>query len=160
MSVLIHKSIAKSITGSTAVEIARSLERLVREGRLRPGALLPTVRELAGRLGTSPGTVASAYRSLGRRGVLLAEGRRGTRIAGSPLLRTRIEAPVPEGVRDLASGNPAPALLPPLGPVLRRIDAAHHLYGQPNPVPELLTLVARELAADGIPAGSLAVVSG
>jgi DNA-binding transcriptional MocR family regulator len=156
MSVLIHKS----ITGSTAVEIARSLERLVREGRLAPGVRLPTVRELALRLGTSPGTVASAYRSLGRRGVVLAAGRRGTRVAGAPLLRTRIEAPVPKGVRDLASGNPDRALLPPLGPALRRIDAAHHLYGEPNPVPELLARVADELAADGIPAGALAVVSG
>jgi len=132
----------------------------VREGRLLPGARLPTVRDLAGRLGVCPATVASAYRSLGGRGVVLAAGRRGTRVAGTPALRTRIEAPVPEGVRDLASGNPDPALLPALGPALRRIDAAHHLYGQPNPVPELLTLVARELAADGIPTDSLAVVSG
>jgi len=156
MSVLIHKS----ITGSTAVEIARSLERALREGRLPPGARLPTVRDLAQRLGTSPATVASAYRSLGRRGLVLAAGRRGTRVAEAPLLRTRIEAPVPEGVRDLASGNPDPALLPPLGPALRRIDAAHHLYGQPNPVPELLARAARELAADGIPSGALVVVSG
>jgi DNA-binding transcriptional MocR family regulator len=156
MNVLIHKS----ITGRTAVEIARSLERAVRVGRLRPGARLPTVRALARHLGTSPATVASAYRSLGRRGLVLAAGRRGTRVAGAPPLRTRIDAPVPEGVRDLASGNPDAALLPPLGPALRRIDPAHHLYGQPNPVPELATLVARELAADGIPAGPLAVVSG
>ncbi len=150
----------KSITGSSAVEIAHSVERAVREGRLAPGGRLPTVRALARALGVSPTTVAAAYRGLRSRGVLLAAGRRGTRVAGAPPLRTRIGAPLPEGVRDLASGNPDPGLLPDLGPALRRIEARHHLYGAPNPVPELLRRVARELAADGIPAGALAVVSG
>jgi len=156
MSVLIHKS----ITGSSAVEIARSVERAVREGRVAPGGRLPTVRALARALGVSPTTVAAAYRSLRGRGVLLAAGRRGTRVAGAPPLRTRIGAPLPRGVRDLASGNPDGALLPDLGPALRRIDARHHLYGAPNPIPELLRRIARELAADGIPAGPLVVVSG
>src|SRR5512145_1190145 len=110
MSVLEHKS----ITGSSAVEIARSVERAVAEGRLPAGAQLPTVRGLARRLGVSPTTVAAAYRSLRGRGVLVAAGRRGTRIAGAPPLRTRIGAPVPAGVLDLARGNPDPALLPDL----------------------------------------------
>ncbi len=156
MNVLVHHS----IKGSTAVEIARSVEQAVREERLPPGYRLPTVRGLAGRLGVSPATVASAYRSLRGRGVIATAGRRGTRIAAAPPLRTRIEAPVPAGVLDLASGNPDPALLPPLAPALHRIDARHHLYGEPNPVPELLARAARELAADGIPAGAVAVVSG
>src|SRR5262245_14459387 len=152
--------VRKSITGSSAVEIAHSVERAVREGRLAPGGRLPTVRALARALGVSPTTVAAAYRSLRGRGVLLAAGRRGTRVAGAPPLRTRIGAPLPEGVHDLASGNPDPALLPELGPALRRIEARHHLYGAPNPVPELLRRVSRELAADGIPGGALAVCSG
>jgi DNA-binding transcriptional MocR family regulator len=150
----------KSITGSSAVEIARSVERAVGQGRLAPGDRLPTVRALARALGVSPTTVGAAYRGLRARGVLLAAGRRGTRVAGAPPLRTRIGAPVPQGVRDLASGNPDPALLPPLGPALRRTPARHHLYGAPNPVPDLLRRVARELAADGIPPGRLGVVSG
>jgi len=148
------------ITGSSAVEIAGSVERAVGEGRLLPGDRLPTVRALAAALGVSPTTVAAAYRGLRGRGVLLAAGRRGTRVAGAPPLRTRIGAPVPQGVLDLASGNPDPELLPALGPALRRISARHHLYGAPNPVPELLRRVARELRADGIPGGRLAVVSG
>jgi DNA-binding transcriptional MocR family regulator len=152
--------IQKSITGSRAVEIARSVERGVREGRLAPGARLPTVRALARALGVSPATTAAAYRRLRARGILLAEGRRGSRIAVEPPLRTRIGAALPRGVLDLASGNPDPRLLPDLAPALRRVDARHHLYGAPNPVPELLRRVARELARDGVPRGPLAVCSG
>src|SRR5262245_34908714 len=152
--------IQKYIRGRTAVVVARSVERAVREGRLPAGARLPTVRGLARRLGVSPTTVAAAYRSLRGRGVLLAAGRRGTRVAEAPPLRTRPAAPLAAGLQDLASGNPDPALLPPLGPALRRIEAAHHLYGEPHPVPELLRLVAREFAADGIPAGAPLAVSG
>ena len=152
--------IHKSITGSSAVEIAASVERAVREGRLAPGAALPTVRGLAQRLGVSPTTVAAAYRGLRGRGLLLAAGRRGTRVAATPPLRTRPAAPVPAGVLDLASGNPDPALLPPLAPALRRIEARHHLYGEPHPLPQLLGQVAREFAADGIPAPAPLPVSG
>ena len=69
----------------------------MREGRLVAGDRLPTVRALAVSLGVSPTTVAGAYRSLRRRGVVVAEGRRGTRVAAGPPLRTRMVAPVPEG---------------------------------------------------------------
>jgi DNA-binding transcriptional MocR family regulator len=149
-----------SITGATAVEIGRSVERALREGRLRAGDRLPTVRALAVALAVSPGTVAAAYLGLRGRGIAVGEGRRGTRIAGAPALRARAAAPVPAGVLDLASGNPDPALLPPLGPALRAVAPAHYLYGEPNPVPELLRLAARTLGADGIAAESVAVVSG
>src|SRR5215468_623415 len=142
------------IRGRTAVEVARSVERAVSEGRLPAGARLPTVRALARHLGVSPTTVAAAYRGLRGRGVLLAARRRGTRVAEAPPLRTRPAAPVAAGVRDLASGNPDPALLPALGPALRRVRARHHLYGEPHPLPELLRLVARGFAADGIPAAA------
>ena len=156
MNDLLHKY----IPGRSAVEIARGVERAVREGRLPPGAPLPTVRGLARALRVSPTTVAAAYRRLRGRGVLLAAGRRGTRVAEAPPLRTRPAAPIAAGVQDLASGNPDPALLPPLGPALRRIDARHHLYGEPHPVPELLRQVARDFAADGIPAEAPLAVSG
>src|SRR5262245_8864765 len=146
--------IQKYIRGRTAVEVARSVERAVREGRLPAGARLPTVRALARHLGVSPTTVAAAYRGLRGRGVLLAARRRGTRVAEAPPLRTRPAAPVAAGVRDLASGNPDPALLPALGPALRRVRARHHLYGEPPPLPQPLTLRARRCAADGVPAAA------
>jgi DNA-binding transcriptional MocR family regulator len=156
MNVLRHHS----ITGANAVEVGRSVERAVREGRLRAGDRLPTVRALASALALAPGTVAAAYRGLRARGIAVGDGRRGTRIAGAPALRARPAAPVPAGALDLASGNPDPALLPPLGPALRAIEPAHYLYGEPSPVPELLRVAARGFEADGIAATSLAVVSG
>jgi DNA-binding transcriptional regulator YhcF (GntR family) len=50
----------------------------VRDGRLSPGARLPTVRELAGQMGLAVNTVARAYRELETAGVLETRGRFGT----------------------------------------------------------------------------------
>src|SRR5437764_14756268 len=119
-----------TITGSTAREIASSAETAIREGLLESGDPLPTVRELARGLGTSPATVNSAYRILRQRGLVVAEGRRGTRVAWRPPLRTALRpAPMPtapaageSGARDLTIGLPDLALLPPLAPALGRID--------------------------------------
>src|SRR2546421_11008766 len=76
------------MSGSTAREIAASAEAAIRERRLEAGDALPTVRALASTLGTSPATINSAYRILRERGLVIAEGRRGTRVARRPALRT------------------------------------------------------------------------
>jgi DNA-binding transcriptional regulator YhcF (GntR family) len=62
-------------------QIAEQIRSLVQRGELRSGALLPTVRQLAGDLGVAPNTVARAYADLQAEGWLVCEGRRGTRIA-------------------------------------------------------------------------------
>ena len=54
---------------------------LIERGDLKPGDLLPTVRQLAGDLGVAPNTVARAYGELQERGCLAGEGRRGTHVA-------------------------------------------------------------------------------
>ena len=118
------------------------------------------MRELAAALGVSPATVAAAYRDLGQRGLVSANRRRGTVVAGQPPLRLRGARPVPAGAVDLARGNPDPALLPPLGPVLASIDPAHKLYGGPAKLPRLAALAQAGFAADGIPAGDLAITGG
>jgi DNA-binding transcriptional MocR family regulator len=155
--------------GRTAAGISDSVEQEIREGRLRPGDTLPTVRNLAGELGISPGTVAAAYRTLRLRGMTLGDGRRGTRIAqGPPSPRgwsTATPLPVvPPGVRDLATGNPDPALLPDLRPHLRRLaadgPATGRLYGEPAQLPELAALARAQFVTDGIPAQALAVMDG
>jgi len=148
------------VRGRGSAEIAASIEAGVREGRLGPGAHLPTVRDLAAGLGVSPATVAAAYAALGRRGVVTARGRRGTQVADRPPLPVRPAPPLPAGVHDLATGNPDPALLPAVGPVLRRLDPGTRLYDEQPDLPALVETASAQLAGDGVPAGPVAVVSG
>jgi DNA-binding transcriptional MocR family regulator len=149
------------IGGRTANDLAASVEDAIRRGRLAPGAALPTVRALATRLGISPATVAAAYRGLQSRGLAAGQGRRGTRVAFRPPLSTpRSESDVPSDLRDLATGNPDPALLPPLRPALAALRLEQHLYNEPAQHRPLIELAARKLAADGIPSESLALVGG
>src|SRR5512142_3474619 len=117
------------ISGSSAVKIARSVEEAVAAGRIAAGASLPPVRTLSAHLGVSPATVASAYRLLQDRGLAFGDGRRGTRVRPAPPLATPDDLPLPPGVRDLASGNPDPALLPDVGKALRTIRVPPRVYG-------------------------------
>ena len=80
-------------------------------------------------------------------------------VASQPPLRVRGARPLPANVRDLASGNPDPGMLPPLGPALAALDPAHKLYGGPVKLERLVKLVRADFAADGI-AGDIAVVGG
>lgn len=148
------------LNGSTSVNIAASVEGAVSHGRLAAGALLPPVRTAAAQLGVSPATVAAAYRLLQDRGVVAADGRRGTRVRPAPPIAIPREVPVPAGVRDLADGNPDPALLPDADAALRRLGSVARLYGEELNDPKLLELAREQFRADGIAADSVAVVSG
>jgi DNA-binding transcriptional regulator YhcF (GntR family) len=53
----------------------------VRGGRLPPGTRLPTVRDLAARLGLAVNTVARAYRELESAGIVETRGRFGSFVA-------------------------------------------------------------------------------
>ncbi len=122
---------------------------------------MPAVRALADDLGVSPTTVAAAFRDLRSRGLLVTRSRSGAFVSWRPPVAGAVSAPAaPVGVRDLASGNPDPALLPDLAPVLRRIEPPRQLYGGEPFLPELVGPVGRELRRDGIAADELAVVSG
>jgi DNA-binding transcriptional MocR family regulator len=145
--------------GAGAATIAARIEAAIADGRLGAGQRLPTVRELASQLAVSPATIAAAYRTLRERGLVSANTRLGTRVASQPPLRVRGATPLPAGVRDLASGNPDPALLPPLEPALARLDPVHKLYGGPVKLPRLAELAREDFAADGI-IGDIAVAGG
>jgi DNA-binding transcriptional MocR family regulator len=145
--------------GAGAAAIAARIEAAIADGRLAPAERLPTVRELAAELEVSPATVAAAYRELRQRGLISANTRRGTVVASQPPLRVRGARPLPADARDLASGNPDPALLPPLGPALARIDTAHKLYGGPVNLARLVELAGAGFAADSI-VGDIAVAGG
>ena len=139
--------------------IAAALEEAVAGGDLAPAARLPTVRSLAADLGVSPTTVAAAYRALKLRGLVTTDGRRGTTVARQPPLRVRPARPLPHGVRDLWSGNPASALLPPLKRALAQVDPEHKLYSGPAKFADLADLATTDFRSDGI-RGDVAIVGG
>lgn len=118
-----------TITGSTAAEIADSVRALRERGLLLPGDALPPVRELASTLGINRNTAVAAYRQLAQAGLVVSRGRAGTIVTGG-------ESVAQEGVsdtvlRDVASGNPDPRLIPDPMPALTRIAGRPVLYGEP-----------------------------
>lgn len=148
------------IRGNTAVNIAQSVENAVRSGKILSGNKLPTVRKLADKLGVSPATVSAAYRILQSRGVILSQGRRGTRISYRPVHRCRAKCCIPKNARNLYDGNPDPALLPDLSPALQRIDSSPRLYGQSQHESDFIKLAAKDMKRCGIAVGEMCVVSG
>lgn len=149
------------IKGQGSNDIAASVEREIREGRLQPGARLPTVRTLAKQLHRSLGTVAAAYRMLQSRGVIVSDGRRGTIVRPAPPVFRSIGAlEIPPELQNLADGNPDPALLPNAAAALRKIPREPVLYGAPAHNPDLLEKAAKCFKADGIGWSAVAVVGG
>src|SRR5439155_3145558 len=151
---------ATAISGQTAREIGRSVETAIREGQVAPGGRLPTIRSLAATLGVSPMTVASAYRELRRRGLLTTAGRRGTQVSAQPPLPVAMDPLVPPGARDLATGNPDPALLPALTAALSRLDSRPRAHPWTGKLDALVDRAADHFAADGIEAPAVAVAAG
>jgi DNA-binding transcriptional MocR family regulator len=147
------------------VAIAADIEGAVSAGALAPGAELPPIRELAGQLGVNANTVAAAYRLLRERGAVETAGRRGTRVRDRPATTPRSlrGLAVPQGVRDLSTGNPDPALLPIAAAQLPRAGSPRRppvLYGEPAVSTELAEHARASLTADGVAAEHLAVTAG
>ncbi|MGW7253025.1 aminotransferase class I/II-fold pyridoxal phosphate-dependent enzyme [Streptomyces sp. NPDC054834] len=139
------------ISGATAKEIAASVERGVADGALGPGVALPPVRRLADGLGVSPGTVATAYKELRQRGIVVTRGRGGTVIASAPAVASRRPPKVPDGLRDLAGGHPDPGLLPALVPPSRLSPGARSHRSAPR-LERLEDAVRDWLGAEDVPA--------
>ncbi|MHA5053873.1 aminotransferase class I/II-fold pyridoxal phosphate-dependent enzyme [Streptomyces sp. SD15] len=154
------------IEGRRAADISASVERAVGSGDLAPGQLLPPMRELAEQLGVNPNTVAAAYRTLRERGVIETAGRRGSRVRSKPATTGReyIRVEVPDGVRNVADGNPDRTLLPGLAEAFaaaaEQSDLAPVMYGEAAVEPELARLARADLDADGVPDGPILVTSG
>ena len=62
------------------IQIADAIRQELLAGALRPGDLLPPVREMAERWACTPGTVQQAYKELARQGVVVSRSGQGTRI--------------------------------------------------------------------------------
>ena len=152
--------IQNRITGATAAEIANSIEQHAR--RADSDEQLPTIRELAATLRVSPVTVAAAYRLLHARGLAVSHGRRGTRLRArsAPHPPTLRSVGSTEGIVDLATGNPDPALLPSMDAAIRGLRADAHLYGEPAELRSLIAFATAEFEADGVPAAAVTVTSG
>jgi DNA-binding transcriptional MocR family regulator len=149
------------IRGAGAEAIAIDIEQAISAGALGPGAELPPIRELAGQLSVNANTVAAAYRLLRERGAVETAGRRGTRVLDRPAttLRSLRGLAIPQGVRDLSTGNPDPALLPIAAAQLSR-RRSPLLYGEPAISPELAEHAQASLNADGVSADHIAVTAG
>jgi DNA-binding transcriptional MocR family regulator len=118
------------ITGRSAAEIAASVRELIERGALRPGDALPSVRTLADELGVNRNTAVAAYRQLTLAGLVETRGRGGTRVTDrSPVPQ---EGFTPDSVlRDVATGNPDPSLIPDPTPALAGVAGPRVLYGEP-----------------------------
>jgi DNA-binding transcriptional MocR family regulator len=144
----------------TSRGIAEALEAAIADGCLEPGDALPSVRRLAAQLGTSPGTVASAFAELRRRGLLVTQDRSSTRVSPRPPIRTEAAFTPPPGVRDVSSGNPDPRLLPPLEWAWDAGPPPLQLYGAEPTFAPLLRWTGAEFERSGVDASEQVVVSG
>ncbi len=154
------------IDDRSARGIAAAVGRLISSGEIRPGTRLPTVRELAGALGTSPARVDAAWRALAGNGVVETQGRRGSfaRTAPQPTAPTRwwgLAGPVNQFKLDLSTGAPDELLLPHLDAAVSRSAERLSLSGyegQPV-VPELEQTLRARWRTQGEPE-RLTVVNG
>lgn len=63
------------------IQLERRVRLAVADGTLQPGDRLPSVRQLASRLGLAPNTVGRAYAELAREGVIVAKAGGGSEVA-------------------------------------------------------------------------------
>ncbi len=65
------------------LQIADAIRQDLLSGRLHPGDLLPTVREMAERWNCTPGTVQQAYKELAQLGLVVSRAGQGTRVGAA-----------------------------------------------------------------------------
>lgn len=147
-----------AIAGSSAKELAASIESAIRRGVLNAGEELPSVRVIAGTLSLSPTTVSGALSLLRERGLVVSEERRASRVSPSRPL-----AASPAQVHDLRHGGPDPALLPDIRPALRRAAdelSSPRMYGVSQVDPDLRALARERFESSGIDPANLVVCGG
>ncbi|MEI4486452.1 PLP-dependent aminotransferase family protein [Frigidibacter sp. MR17.14] len=123
--------------GPKYLALARALREAVRDGDLAQGAKLPPVRELAWKIGVTPGTVARAYTIGTDEGLLEAAVGRGTFVAAraprlGPSQSLHIERPQPTPGRDLPVDLRSPQL-PDVGQGDALAEAMAHVAGNLGP---------------------------
>ena len=140
-----------------ADSIRRAIEQAILDDRLKPGDALPTVRTLAADLGINKNTVAVAYRQLQQSGLVIADGRRGSIVAGQVSRGSSRHAGNGSSSRQTLSvrdGNPDVAFLPSeaeLRGALERMNVSHHLYGEQRNFAPFVQWASECFGADNIP---------
>lgn len=123
--------LAERLKERTARGIAVETSALIRSGALPLGARLPTVRDLAFKLGVSPATVSEAWSELRRQKMISGRGRTGTWVFGNTVTprpaRVGSVGHFGEGVLDLTMAVPDQELLPSLGQALAHAAQAENL---------------------------------
>jgi GntR family transcriptional regulator len=71
-------SIDERLPEPVFLQLITQIREAVKGGQLKPGAPLPTIRELAAELQINPNTVAKAYGLLERDAVIETRGRKGS----------------------------------------------------------------------------------
>lgn len=107
--------------GPRYTAIVEAIAEDVESGRLKPGAQMPTHRDLASRLGVTTGTITRAYAEAARRGLLVGETGRGTFVRGS-VLGDALTAPAAaedDGLIDLSLNIPPLPVGDELGQALK-----------------------------------------
>src|SRR5256885_2738735 len=145
---------------ASSVKLAEQIESLVRQGRIPPESLLPSVRAVAKGLDISPGTAAAAYKALRAQGVVTTDRRRGTRVLPRPSHREFTDTPAPSGALDLQIADPDPAFLPDLKAIFASIRPKSDRYGGTHLDPDLAARMREAFEADGIDGSNLVVLSG
>ncbi len=131
------------VGGRDAAGIARALGALVNRNVIDAGDKLPPIRAVAKALGVSTATVAEAWTLMRAHGLIDTDRRRGTTVRPFPGHgRSRYwRVPMPPGTLslDLSTGMPDPLLLPPLAPILARVNADIGMtsYLDPPMLPDL-----------------------
>ena len=156
------RDLVESVDDRSAKGIALALSGGIDRGLLRPGDQLPPIRQAARDLEVAPATISAAWSRLARAGLIVTDGRRGTRVrqtsAGPRRYRRALETAAGWRV-DLSTGLPDPRLLPDLHAAIRRVprDRAAHSYLEDPVLPGL-----REVLEASWPyaAESLTVVDG
>jgi GntR family transcriptional regulator / MocR family aminotransferase len=148
------------------------MREAIRDGRLAPGARLPSTRTLAEQLGIARGTVVETYEQLGAEGwITTRPGARATVVAlsgrASPLLVAAEQPPAATPLHDLWPGEPDLTMFPmsawlsAMRRAARRDATAGLAYGDPLGHPALRHALATYLArARGVVPRHVAVCSG
>ena len=105
--------LAERIEGPRAGDVHAGLAALISSGELRPGTQLPTIRSLAGELGTRTSAVVTAWGMLRREGLVETHRRGGTMVLGG---EDAVAAPARRdgAALDLVDAQADPELLPDL----------------------------------------------